>query len=209
MLGNIGNINIRPFLDTAMKALDGGGTPKLTVETMDNHVYFYADVDTDRCLAMIRTVRDIDAYLRSQQITRRTEDLPPTPIWLHIQSGGGDLFAGFATADQLMSIKSPIYSVVEGVCASAATLLSLACTKRYILPNAFMLVHQLSSAMWGTHEQFEDEHKLQNALMDKLATFYSERTGIDEQKVREMMTRDFWMSAEESIRLGFAQEVLR
>lgn len=186
----------------------GSGGSKMTVEHVDNHIYFYADVDPDRCLALITDVRECDSYLRAQQITRGMEDAAPTPIWLHIQSVGGDLFAGFAASDQLRRIKSPIYSVVEGLCASAATLLSLACTRRFIQPNAVMLVHQLSGSMWGTHEQFEDEIKLQNMAMDRLAAFYVERTQLDEKTVRDMLTRDSWMDAAEAVRLGFAGEIL-
>lgn len=39
-------------------------TPRLTVETVDNHIYFYADVDSDRCLALIRAIREADSELR-------------------------------------------------------------------------------------------------------------------------------------------------
>jgi len=106
--------------------------PKLTVESFDNHIYFYANVDSDRCLAMMREIREIDSKLRRE---RETRDIPNkvelTPIWLHIHSGGGELFAGLAVADQLARIRTPIYSIVEGVCASAATLISMACTKRF------------------------------------------------------------------------------
>jgi hypothetical protein len=43
---------------------------RLTVESIDNHVYFYADVDSDRCLSMIRQIREIDIRLRTEQISR-------------------------------------------------------------------------------------------------------------------------------------------
>ena len=75
---------------------------KLTVETSANHVYFYANVDTERCLALIKEVRDLDNTLRNERLTRNIPDgESQVPIWLHIQSNGGDLFAGLAAADQL------------------------------------------------------------------------------------------------------------
>ncbi|MDX2075838.1 MAG: Clp protease ClpP [bacterium] len=181
---------------------------RLTVETIDNHIYFYADVDSDRCLALIRAVRETDSTLRNEQLSRGLEGQPLTPIWLHIHSYGGDLFTGFSIADQLAMIKSPIYTVVEGICASAATLIAMTGTRRYILPSSFMLIHQLSSMVWGTHENFKDEMALQQKAMDRLINFYAKRSKTDVEKIRAMLTRDFWMDAELCIENGFVDEIL-
>jgi ATP-dependent protease ClpP protease subunit len=184
-------------------------TPRLTVETVDNHIYFYADVDSDRCLALIRAIREADSELRSEYLSRGMEGLPPTPIWLHIHSYGGDLFTGFSVADQLAMIKTPIYSVVEGICASAATLISMSCVKRYILPSSFMLIHQLSGVKWGTHEQFKDEMTLQNKAMDRLVEFYGRKSSVSADDIRAMLTRDYWMDAETATQMGFADAILQ
>ncbi len=188
----------------------GTETPRLTVETVDNHVYFYADVDSDRCLALVRTIRETDATLRAEYLSRGLEGMPATPIWLHLYSYGGDLFTGFSVADQLSMIKSPIYSVVEGICASAATLISMSCSRRYILPRSFMLIHQLSAFVWGTHEQFKDEMTLQQKAMDRLVEFYVDKSNVgSEADLRNMLQRDFWMDAETCVKLGFADEILK
>jgi ATP-dependent protease ClpP protease subunit len=184
-------------------------TPRLTVESVDNHVYFYADVDSDRCLALIRAVREADNELRKEYVSRGVDGMSMTPIWLHIHSFGGSLFTAFSIADQLSMIRTPIYSVVEGICASAATLISMACTRRYILTNSFMLIHQLSSVVWGTHEQFKDEMTLQSKLMTRLVEFYSQRASIPAEEIGSMLTRDFWMDAETCLQHGFADEILR
>lgn len=184
-------------------------SPRLTVETVDNHIYFYADVDSDRCLALMRALRRADARLRTEYVVRGMDGMPATPIWLHIHSYGGSLFSGFSIADQLTMIKSPIYSVVEGICASAATLIAMSCSKRYILPNSFMLIHQLSSFMWGTHEQFKDEMTLQSKAMDRLVEFYAKHSKLSGEEIREMLTRDFWIDAETCIKHGFVDEIMR
>jgi ATP-dependent protease ClpP protease subunit len=183
-------------------------TPRLTVETVDNHIYFYADVDSDRCLALVRSIREADSRLRGEYLSRGMEGMPQTPIWLHIHSYGGDLFTGFSLADQFTMIQTPIYSVVEGICASAATLISMSCTKRYILPSSFMLIHQLSGLKWGTHEQFKDEMTLQNKAMDRLVEFYAAHSKTSAEDIRSMLTRDYWMDAESCVKQGFADEIL-
>lgn len=187
---------------------NGDDSPRLTVETVDNHIYFYADVDSDRCLALMRSVRETDAALRTEYVSRGMEGQSMTPIWLHIHSYGGDLFAGFSVADQLAMIQSPVYTVIEGISASAATLIALSADRRYILPNSFMLIHQLSSMMWGTHEQFKDEMNLQNKAMDRLVAFYVERTNATEEQLRDMLRRDFWMDAQACVENGFVDEIL-
>jgi len=191
------------------KADEPTKAPKLTVESIDNHVYYYAGVDEDRVLAMIKKVREIDSVLRNEYISRALPaGTPPTPIWLHIQSPGGYLFSGFSAADQLQSIATPIYSIVEGYCASAGTLISTACTKRFILPNAFMMIHQLSSAMWGKYEEFKDEMHLMDMLMEKLTRFYVPRTKMKEDQIKNLLQRDSWFNAEGCIALGLVDEIL-
>ncbi len=191
-------------MDIGIKA-SSDAPPKLTVEAVDNHIYFYADVDSDRCLDLMRNIRRADAELRNERISRSLpDDFPQTPIYLHIHSGGGNAFMGLAMIGQLQSIKTPIYSIVEGLSASAATLISMACTKRLILPNSFMLIHQLSSVHWGTHESFEDELALQNKIMDKLAGFYAQHSQLTDDQVREMLKRDTWMDENEAIEKGLA-----
>jgi ATP-dependent protease ClpP protease subunit len=202
----------RHIFNTAVEYRAGVGgheTPRLTVETVDNHIYFYADVDSDRCLALIRAIRQADSELRSEYLSRGMEGMPPVPIWLHIHSYGGDLFTGFSLADQLKMIKTPIYSVVEGICASAATLISMSCARRYILPSSFMLIHQLSGFKWGTHEQFKDEMTLQMKAMDRLAEFYAAHSKVTDTEIRDMLTRDYWMDAENCVKLGFVDEILQ
>ena len=186
----------------------GANYVPMTVETFDNHIYFYADVDTDRCLDLIRRIREVDNELRRQGQSRMLpEDFPAIPIWLHIQSNGGEVFTGLNIADQLQKIESPIYSIVEGVSASAATLISLACSKRYILPSSFMLIHQVSSHHWGKYSEFEDEKRLLDMLMDRLVKFYSSTTKMSPAKVKKLLDRDSWFSAQECVELGLADEI--
>jgi ATP-dependent protease ClpP protease subunit len=193
----------------AVSKIADSGSNSLTVTTFNNHVNFYSDVNSDRCLALIQSIREIDTQLRNERATRMLpDDFPMTPIWLHINSDGGYLFDAFAVADQMRSIKSPIYAIAEGVCASAATLIHLAATKRYALPNAMFLFHQLSGGRWGTHEQFEDELFVQNTLMDKIVKLYVDRTRVHEAVIREMLTRDSWFDVQKALEYGVIEGVL-
>ena len=182
--------------------------PKLTVESIDNHVYFYSEVDSDRCLALMRAIKDKESFLTSEHIGRGLPaDFPMTPVWLHVNSGGGSIFDALAVADQLKVIGIPVYSIVEGFCASAATIISMSCAKRYIMPSAYFMVHQFSSFVWGKYEEFKDEMKLQDMLMVDMVEFYSKNSKMPADEVREMLKRDSWFNAEEAIEKGFVDSL--
>ena len=194
--------------ETEQKQAEGSAPTKLTVETLGTHIYFYSSVNSDRCLALMRELRGVDNMLRVERVSRNLPgDSPMTPIWLHINSNGGSLFDGLGMADQISTIKSPIYSVVEGCVASAGTLISMSCTKRYILPSAFILLHQLSSFMWGTYEQFKDEMHVLDMAMETMTRFYKAHSSLREDDIKDILTRDSWFNAEECLANGFVDEV--
>jgi len=202
-------IKSAPVLMVGDDTGDHTSADPLTVETIDNHIYFYSRVNSDRCLSLIRSLRELDNRLRTERQTRQLpEGFPAVPIWLHIYSPGGDLHAGLATADQIPRIQTPIYSVIEGYCASAATLISLACRRRHITPSGFMLLHQFSSMMWGTHEEFKDEMTLQEMLIKLLIEFYADTTSLSAERIREILKRDSWFSAAQCLEMGLVDEII-
>lgn len=183
------------------------GMKEVTIDVFDNHVYFYSDVSETSVLDLVKKLREVDNRLRSESATREVEHR--TPIWLHIQSGGGMLFAGFSAADQIARITTPIYSIVEGFAASAATLVSLSCQKRYIQPNAFMMIHQLTGFAWGKYEEVQDTVKLMDMAMERIIKFYVEKTGMKRKEVQKLLKRDSWFDAEGCIERGLVDEILK
>jgi ATP-dependent Clp protease protease subunit len=180
----------------------------LTVESVDNHVYFYSEVNTDRALALMRSLREIDRMIRNEKLTRNLAEDTDIPIWLHINSPGGDLFTAFAIADQIMQLKTPVYSIAEGLVASAATIVSVVCPKRYVQPNTYMLIHQFRSWFWGKHEEFKDEMRLQDMLIARMTAFYARFTHMTEEDLTERLKHDFWLDAGQAIELGLADAEL-
>lgn len=182
--------------------------PKPAIEVLDNHIYFYSDITPDQAVQLVRLLKEFDNRLRSEQISRDT-DFVSAPIWLHISSGGGYLFEAFAVADQISRLGTQVYSIVEGYCASAATLISLACDRRFITPNSFMLVHQFSGGMWGKYEELKDHLAFGDMAMKRLVKFYAEKTGLKKKKVRKLLERDSWFDAKGCKKMGLVDEVLK
>lgn len=181
----------------------------LTVESVDNHIYFYSYVDSDRTLALVKLLREANAKLLAERITRELpDDVAPTPIWLHIQSWGGSLDASFGAANQIERIKTPVYSVVEGICASGGTILSTACDRRFILPNASMLIHQLRSILWGSYEELKDDMGQMDTYMTQLVAFYGDRTEWTNDEVGELLKRESWFDAKACLKHGLVDQIL-
>lgn len=182
----------------------------LTVERNDNHIYFYSSVNSDRCLALIQQIRYADNNLRTQRVDRSIpDDHPRIPIWLHINSGGGGVFSALALTDQLKQIQTPIYSIVEGMCASAATLISMSCTRRFIQPSSYMLIHQITSLFWGTFEEFKDEVHLLDMLMNTIVGFYAEGSKMKKREIKKLLQRDSWFNANECVEKGLVDGIMK
>jgi len=79
--------------------------------------------------------------------------------------------------------------------------------KRYVRPNAYMLIHQLSSGCWGKMSEIEDEFKNLQELMDKIKEFYKENTKIPKKELTELLKHDLWLNADKCIQYGLADEV--
>ena len=105
-----------------------------------NHIYFYSSVTQKSCLELNQRINKLNIELLQYSIEYGCQ-VPN--IYLHINSYGGSLFAAFSTIDTIKNSKIPIVSIIEGCAASAATIISMVCHKRYCTKNSFMLIHQL------------------------------------------------------------------
>jgi ATP-dependent protease ClpP protease subunit len=128
--------------------------PQTQLDNEKNHIYFYTDVDQYTCLELNKKINNLNKELLQYAIEYETE---PPNIYLHINSFGGSLFAAFSTIDTIINSKIPIISIIEGCAASAATIISIVCHKRYMTPNSYMLIHQLSSGSNGKFKELKDD----------------------------------------------------
>jgi ATP-dependent protease ClpP protease subunit len=131
------------------------------------------------------------------------------PIYLHINSNGGEIFEAFNAIDVIQSCKVPIYTILEGATASAGTLMSVVGTKRYIRPSAYMLIHQLSSTCWGKMSEIEDEFKNLKELMDRIKDIYKKYSKIPKKELTDLLKHDLWLNSDKSLKYGLVDEIWR
>ncbi len=132
------------------------------------------------------------------------------PIYLYIDSPGGDVDAGFAIFDTIRFINAPVYTIGWGLVASAAALILLASPKerRLGLPHSHYLIHQPSSGMKGVATDIEIHANEIAKTKAKLNKIIAEETGTALEKVANDTDRDYWLDADESVAYGLISKVI-
>tara|TARA_R110002012_G_scaffold162196_1_gene324472 strand:+ start:924 stop:1541 length:618 start_codon:yes stop_codon:yes gene_type:complete len=172
----------------------GGAVTKI----VENNLYFYGDITESNALELNAALYELDKKL---SVTNLFLDVNPT-INLRINSYGGSLFAGLATVDAIRNLKSEVHSYIEGAAASAATLISVACDKRYIGKYSKMLIHQLSATSYGKYTELEDDMENNKHLMDTIKAVYKEYTKVPMKKLNEILKHDLWFDSKTCLELG-------
>ena len=174
------------------------------VETVGNRIFFYHQVSQETMLDLVQKIRELEESILVDAIRW---EAPGTPIHLHINSYGGEVFAALAVIDHIRACRVPVYTYVDGAAASAATMLSICGHKRFIYPNGCMLIHQLSSGFWGKFEEWKDENKNMEMLMDKLYSLYRKFAKIPDKELQAILKHDLWIEADKRVEWGLADAV--
>ena len=181
--------------------------PSGSIKVLDNSIQFYAEISGSTCSELNRLLRELDIRMQHAKITMNDSSFDPT-IHLRMHSYGGDVLAGLASVDTIRSLKTKVYTYVEGAAASAATIISIAGKKRHIGKNSFMLIHQLSSVCAGTFERLEDEQENNRRMMNTIKSLYKEYTKIPMKELDNILKRDIWFDAATCLKYGLVDEVL-
>ena len=176
------------------------------VETTNNRIYYYSEVSRQKILVLNKNLKTLnDNLLNQAQLLDLKE---PANIYLHVNSFGGSVFAGLAAVDYVKSCEVPVITIVEGCAASAATLFSVVGAHRQIRNNSFMLIHQISSGMWGKYEELKDSIDNCDLFMQIIKVIYNEHTKIPKKKLNEILKHDLWFDAETCLEYGLVDEII-
>ena len=136
-------------------------------------------------------------------------DSPEKDIYMYINSPGGLISEMYGIYDAMSYVKPNITTMGYGQCVSAGSFLLAAGTKgkRYVLPNANIMIHEMSSGADGKFNDIKNRYKHMEKLYERMAEHYVEFTGQDIDKVKKDMERDYYMSAEEAKEYGLIDEI--
>ncbi len=135
---------------------------------------------------------------------------PKKEINIYINSPGGVVTSGLAIYDTMQYITAPISTICIGQAASMAALLLAAGTKgkRYILPHARVMIHQLAGGAQGQATDVEIQAKEMLRMKARLNEILAKHTGHPLEKIRSDTERDYFMEAAESVSYGIVDKVI-
>lgn len=174
------------------------------IRTIGCDIYYYSDVNRKNILEFIDSLKKLEIDLLKKAV-----DLPGyTPsIRVHIQSDGGDVFAGMSAMNTMKESRVHITTIAEGACCSAGTFLLLGGTDRRMGRNAYVLIHQISTGFFGKFQELRDEMKTCKKLMKMLKRVYKSETSIPKDVLKELMERDVYLDADECIKYGIVHGI--
>lgn len=171
-----------------------------------NQLYFYSDVTRDSIYLLNRQLAETQKQLQFLQINY--DLVSPPPIKLHISSEGGEVFSCFSAIDRIRNSKVPVDTYIEGIAASCATMLSVVGRRRYINKHAVMLIHSVSSGLWGNYQEFKDEKQNLDLLMKFIKNIYLNHTKFKEPELDEILKHDLYLTPEECLEKGLVDEII-
>lgn len=186
--------------------------PNVIVKTRDGERGYdiYSRLLEDRIIFLGEEVNEHTANVVVAQLLHLANEDPNKDIQLYINSPGGSVYDGLAIYDTIQYIKPDVQTIGIGLQASMGAFLLSSGTKgkRFVLPNSRVMIHQPSSGTQGKVTDQEITLREAIALKEKLAEMMAKNTGQKATKVKADMERDFWMSAEEAVKYGVADEVI-
>lgn len=141
---------------------------------------------------------ELDKYKEQDKITVR------------INSVGGDLYAGLAIANRMKELNAEITTIADALCASAAVAIYQAGSTRKVFNGSQIMIHEPSCYIYGRYDVqgIKKVEKQLEAGKKSLIATYKERTGRTEDELEKMITGDCWMTGQEAIDEGFADELI-
>ncbi|HRJ06331.1 MAG TPA: ATP-dependent Clp protease proteolytic subunit [Candidatus Saccharibacteria bacterium] len=170
----------------------------------------YSRLLKERIIFLGEEVNEHTANLVVAQLLHLAYEDPQKDIQLYINSPGGSVYDGLAIYDTMQFIKPDVATFGIGLQASMGAFLLSSGTKgkRFILPNARTMIHQPSSGTQGKISDQEITLREGIYLKKRLNEILARNTGQKLSKIEKDVDRDFWMSAEESVKYGLVDKVV-
>lgn len=170
----------------------------------------YSRLLKERIIFLGEDVNDHTASLVVAQMLFLEADDPKKEIKLYVNSPGGSVYSGLAIYDTMQHLKCDVATYGMGLQASMGAFLLSSGTKgkRYLLPNATVMIHQPSSGSQGKISDIEIDFKEGLRLKKKLTEILAKNCGKTYAELEKDQDRDYWMSAEEAKKYGLVDEVI-
>ena len=127
-------------------------------------------------------------------------------VW--INSPGGDCVAAAQIYNMLMDYKGDVTVKIDGIAASAASVIAMAGTKVLVSPVSMLMIHNPMTAAFGNSEEMQRAIEMLGSVKDSIINAYEIKTGLSRAKLSRLMDAETWMDANKAVELGFADEIM-
>ncbi|MEK7070076.1 MAG: ATP-dependent Clp protease proteolytic subunit, partial [Patescibacteria group bacterium] len=171
----------------------------------------YSRLLKERIIFLSGPINDATANTVIAQLLFLQHEDPKKDIYLYINSPGGSVTATLAMYDTMKHIKPDVSTICVGIAASGAAVILAAGSKgkRYALPNAEVMIHQVMGGVEGQATEIEITARHMIKTKERLNKILSDATGQSIKKVEADSDRDFYMDAEEAKKYGMIDAVLK
>ena len=127
-------------------------------------------------------------------------------VW--INSPGGDCVAAAQIYNMLMDYKGDVTVKIDGIAASAASVIAMAGTKVLVSPVSMLMIHNPMTAAFGNSEEMQRAIEMLGSVKDSIINAYEIKTGLSRAKLSRLMDAETWMDANKAVELGFADGIM-
>lgn len=145
---------------------------------------------------------------RAKQLRQTLDELAPKPLEIHIDSGGGDVYEGFAIAGAIQNYPGKTVTHVDGMAASAASYIALMSDRVVMTEYAFFMIHNAWTLTMGNRDELRDTAARLEGIDEVIAAIIEKRSSLSLDEVREAMSAETWYSGTEALEAGMCDEVI-
>jgi len=178
----------------------------------NNEYFLYSDISVQTVMSILKFIKNAEKRWKAflSDYSDLVETAEPKPLKIYINSNGGEIFAAIPLIDAIKNCTIPVHTYVEGIAASAASLISIAGHKRFITKNSFMLIHELRTGIEGNYADIMDEKENCDKLMGVIKNSYLTKTNgkLSPKVLEKILKRDILLSSTECVDYGLVDEIL-
>lgn len=143
-------------------------------------------------------------------IKKQLDNMPQgtTDLVVHINSPGGEVTEGFAIHNLLVETGKNVTTIIEGLCASIATIVALAGSTRKITENSEFMIHNPWGQITGTAEEVQQYADYLLQKEEEIAAFYVKKTGADLKMIQKMMDKESHLTTAQALEMKFVTEIV-
>jgi len=145
--------------------------------------------------------------VNAQGFIEEIKSFKDSPMNLHINCVGGDVFDGMAIFNIIKKRTAKTTVYIEGIAASMGSVIALAADSVVMAENSLFMIHNAWGGAMGEAKEMKKTAKLLDKISGEIADIYVKKTKLPYDKVKEMMDEETWLNAEEALELGFIDSI--